>query len=91
LWCTTFTSFLCKNWQRMTETIQVFPAHRQSEESGQALHCVRSLYLMLPDYPSKNKNLTYWNIRWTTAKIFVTEPIFDTSIPHQFSFKCLLW
>ena len=32
-------------------------------------------YFMLPDYPSKNKELTYWNILWTMAKFSVTEPI----------------
>ena len=32
-------------------------------------------YLMLPDYPSKNKDLTYWNILSTMAKFSVTEPI----------------
>ena len=32
-------------------------------------------YLMLPDYPSLNKDLTYWNILWTMAKFAVTEPI----------------
>jgi predicted MFS family arabinose efflux permease len=32
-------------------------------------------YLMLPDYPSKNKDLTYWNILWTMAKFSVTEPV----------------
>ncbi|KXN85064.1 Putative uncharacterized transporter YgaY [Leucoagaricus sp. SymC.cos] len=32
-------------------------------------------YLMLPDYPSKNKNLTYWSILWTMAKFSVTEPV----------------
>jgi predicted MFS family arabinose efflux permease len=40
----------------------------------QALVFVGS-YLMLPDYPSKNKDLTYWNILWTMAKFSVTEPI----------------
>ena len=40
----------------------------------QALVFVGS-YLILPDYPSKNKDLTYWNILWTTAKFSVTEPI----------------
>ena len=40
----------------------------------QALVLVGS-YLMLPDYPSKNKDLTYWNILWTMAKFSVTEPI----------------
>ncbi|TFK38956.1 MFS general substrate transporter [Crucibulum laeve] len=32
-------------------------------------------YLLLPDYPSKNKDLTYWDILWTMAKFSVTEPI----------------
>ena len=32
-------------------------------------------YLILPDYPSLNKDLTYWNILWTMAKFAVTEPI----------------
>ena len=32
-------------------------------------------YLVLPDYTSKNKDLTYWNILWTMAKFSVTEPI----------------
>lgn len=32
-------------------------------------------YVMLPDYPSKNKHLTYWSILWTMAKFAVTEPI----------------
>ena len=32
-------------------------------------------YFILPDYPSKNKDLTYWNILWTMAKLSVTEPI----------------
>ena len=40
----------------------------------QALVLVGS-YLVLPDYPSKNKDLTYWNILWTMAKFSVTEPI----------------
>ena len=40
----------------------------------QALVLVGS-YLMLPDYPSKNNDLTYWNILWTMAKFSVTEPI----------------
>ena len=40
----------------------------------QALVLVGS-YLMLPDYPSRNKDLTYWNILWTMAKLSVTEPI----------------
>ena len=32
-------------------------------------------YFMIPDYPSKNKDLTYWHILWTMAKFAVTEPI----------------
>lgn len=32
-------------------------------------------YLMLPDYPSKNKGLTYWSILSTMAKFSVTEPV----------------
>ena len=40
----------------------------------QALVLVGS-YFVLPDYPSKNKDLTYWNILWTMAKFSVTEPI----------------
>ncbi|KDR77512.1 hypothetical protein GALMADRAFT_65873 [Galerina marginata CBS 339.88] len=32
-------------------------------------------YFMLPDYPSKNSNLTYFNILWTMAKFSVTEPL----------------
>ncbi|KAF9047828.1 major facilitator superfamily domain-containing protein [Panaeolus papilionaceus] len=32
-------------------------------------------YLLLPDYPSKNKDLTYFRILWTMAKFAVTEPI----------------
>jgi MFS family permease len=32
-------------------------------------------YLIIPDYPSKNKHLTYWQILWSMAKYSVTEPI----------------
>ncbi|KAL0573185.1 hypothetical protein V5O48_008778 [Marasmius crinis-equi] len=32
-------------------------------------------YLLLPDYPAKNKNLTYWEILFSMAKYCVTEPI----------------
>ncbi|KAK7025547.1 hypothetical protein VNI00_015900 [Paramarasmius palmivorus] len=32
-------------------------------------------YLLLPDYPAKNLNLTYWDILWSMAKYSVTEPI----------------
>lgn len=32
-------------------------------------------YLMLPDYPSKNNDLSYFRILWTMGKFAVTEPI----------------
>ncbi|KAJ3486860.1 hypothetical protein NLJ89_g11771 [Agrocybe chaxingu] len=32
-------------------------------------------YVLLPDYPSKNVDLTYFNILWTMVKYAVTEPI----------------
>jgi predicted MFS family arabinose efflux permease len=32
-------------------------------------------YLIVPDYPRKNTNLTYWKILWTMAKFAVTEPV----------------
>ncbi|RXW15416.1 hypothetical protein EST38_g10439 [Candolleomyces aberdarensis] len=32
-------------------------------------------YLMLPDYPSKNDHLNYWDIMWSMAKLAVTEPV----------------
>lgn len=32
-------------------------------------------YFWLPDYPSKNADLTYFKILWTMAKFSVTEPI----------------
>ncbi|KAJ7585456.1 MFS superfamily [Mycena floridula] len=34
-----------------------------------------SSYLIIPDYPSKNENLTYWTTLWTMAKFCVTEPV----------------
>ncbi|GLB45292.1 putative MFS general substrate transporter [Lyophyllum shimeji] len=40
----------------------------------QALVLVGS-YLMLPDYPSKNDDLTYWDILWTMTKFAFTEPL----------------
>lgn len=30
---------------------------------------------MLPDYPSKNDHLNYWDIMWSMAKLAVTEPV----------------
>ncbi|KAF9259083.1 MFS general substrate transporter [Marasmius fiardii PR-910] len=32
-------------------------------------------YLLFPDYPAKNKHLTYWQIMFSMGKYFVTEPI----------------
>lgn len=32
-------------------------------------------YLLLPDYPSKNTDMSYFDILWTMAKFAVTEPI----------------
>ncbi|KAF8876288.1 major facilitator superfamily domain-containing protein [Gymnopilus junonius] len=40
----------------------------------QALVLVGS-YFILPDYPSKNNDLTYLKILWTMAKFAVTEPL----------------
>ncbi|TFK68849.1 MFS general substrate transporter [Pluteus cervinus] len=37
--------------------------------------CLIGGYFILPDYPAKNKNLTYWNILWTMGKFAVTEPL----------------
>ena len=34
-----------------------------------------TLYLMLPDWPAKNKNLTYGKILWTMGRFLVTEPL----------------
>ncbi|KAG6828660.1 hypothetical protein H0H92_007129 [Tricholoma furcatifolium] len=33
------------------------------------------MYFFLPDYPSKNDDLTYWDILFTMAKFAVTEPL----------------
>ncbi|KAA1478166.1 MFS general substrate transporter [Dentipellis sp. KUC8613] len=35
--------------------------------------CV-ALYLMVPDYPPKSKDMTYFGILWSMAKLAVTEP-----------------
>ncbi|KAG6835217.1 hypothetical protein H0H93_003861, partial [Arthromyces matolae] len=35
---------------------------------------VLGTYLMIPDYPAKNKGLTYWDILCSMAKFTVTEP-----------------
>ncbi|KAI0292663.1 major facilitator superfamily domain-containing protein [Multifurca ochricompacta] len=36
---------------------------------------VAMLWATLPDYPAKNKNLTYMEIIWTMARLAVTEPV----------------
>lgn len=33
------------------------------------------LYLLLPDYPQRNKDITYFGILWSMAKFLVTEPL----------------
>ncbi|KAG6812712.1 hypothetical protein H0H93_013722 [Arthromyces matolae] len=33
------------------------------------------LYFLIPDYPAKNKDMTYWGILWSMAKFCVTEPL----------------
>ncbi|KAF9003368.1 major facilitator superfamily domain-containing protein [Cyathus striatus] len=32
-------------------------------------------YFIIPDYPAKNINLSYWKIMWSMAKFLVTEPL----------------
>lgn len=32
-------------------------------------------YFIIPDYPAKNKHMTYWGILWTMAKFAFTEPL----------------
>ncbi|KAF8802175.1 MFS superfamily [Phlegmacium glaucopus] len=46
-------------------------------------------YFMLPDYPSKNNDLTYWNILWTMGKFAFTEPILiQASLINMASSAC---
>lgn len=46
-------------------------------------------YLLIPDYPSKNKDLTYWDILWTIGKYSVTEPlVIQASIVNMASSAC---
>ncbi|KAI0782624.1 major facilitator superfamily domain-containing protein [Abortiporus biennis] len=33
------------------------------------------LYWMLPDYPQRNKGITYWGILWSMMKFLVREPV----------------
>ncbi|KDR77520.1 hypothetical protein GALMADRAFT_65752, partial [Galerina marginata CBS 339.88] len=32
-------------------------------------------YFIIPDYPAKNKSMTYWSILWSMVKYAVTEPL----------------
>ncbi|KAG6918502.1 hypothetical protein DXG01_013862 [Tephrocybe rancida] len=51
-------------------------------------------YLILPDYPSKNDHLTYWDILYTMAKYAVTEPLLiQVCIINLFNSACFsnLW
>lgn len=32
-------------------------------------------YFIIPDYPAKNKNMTYWGILWSMMTYSVTEPL----------------
>lgn len=46
-------------------------------------------YLLIPDYPSKSKDLTYWNILWTMGKYSVTEPlVIQASLVNLASSAC---
>ncbi len=36
---------------------------------------IAMLWVTLPDYPAKNKHLTYFEILWTMARLAVTEPM----------------
>ncbi|KAG6877104.1 hypothetical protein C0993_010246 [Termitomyces sp. T159_Od127] len=42
---------------------------------GAQLFALVSGYFILPDYPPKNDDLTYWHILWSMAKYCVTEPL----------------
>lgn len=46
-------------------------------------------YAMIPDYPSKNEDLTYWDILWTMAKFAFTEPmLIQASLINMASSAC---
>ena len=42
------------------------------------------LYLVLPDWPAKNMNMSYWKILWTMGKYAVTEPVLIQASIMQF-------
>jgi predicted MFS family arabinose efflux permease len=47
------------------------------------------LYFVLPDYPVKNKGLSYWNILFSVAKYSVTEPqLIQASLVCMVSMAC---
>ncbi|KAH7927664.1 MFS general substrate transporter [Leucogyrophana mollusca] len=46
-------------------------------------------YLLLPDYPAKNRDLTYWQILYSMAKYAVTEPlVVQTALMNIASSAC---
>ncbi|TFK38957.1 MFS superfamily [Crucibulum laeve] len=46
-------------------------------------------YFLIPDYPSKNKGMTYWQILGTMAKFSVTEPLLiQTCLINMASMAC---
>ena len=46
-------------------------------------------YFMLPDYPSSNNHLTYWDILWSMTKFAFTEPLLiQTSLVNIMSSAC---
>ncbi|KAG7088949.1 hypothetical protein E1B28_012894 [Marasmius oreades] len=47
-------------------------------------------YLLLPDFPAKNKHLTYWEILFSMAKYLVTEPILVQAVLINFASYGLL-
>lgn len=47
------------------------------------------LYFKLPDYPAKNKHMTYWSILFSMAKFTVTEPVLvQAVIVNMLSMAC---
>jgi predicted MFS family arabinose efflux permease len=42
---------------------------------GAQYFIVAGIYWGIPDYPAKNKGMTYWRILWTMLKYSVTEPL----------------
>ncbi|KAF8959133.1 MFS DHA1 transporter [Flammula alnicola] len=42
---------------------------------GAQYFIVLMCYFVIPDYPAKNKSMTYWSILWSMIKYSVTEPL----------------